>query len=270
MSAKASALVSAILLAIPPLAAAETEEAPICTDRPAKANAVCTVPVGKWQLETAPHWLVADRRRRRRDRDARDRCIGREDRPVRPVGPAGGIAPYCRDQDEGRVATRATHSGFGDVTDPLQASADRRRVPRSRSRAIPFVKLPTAERGIGNGKVEGGLAVPISMAIGGPFDADARARTRPARRLRTATGHHAATGQSRQCRRGRDATSSPWSAKLWTMTNFDPADTVTLASADAALAYAVNRSLQLDMGANFGLDRQTPDVELYFGVSFRF
>jgi hypothetical protein len=32
----------------------------------------------------------------------------------------------------------------------------------------------------------------------------------------------------------------------------------------------VNKDLQFDAGANFGLNRQTPDVELYTGVSVRF
>jgi hypothetical protein len=32
----------------------------------------------------------------------------------------------------------------------------------------------------------------------------------------------------------------------------------------------VNKDLQLDAGANFGLNRQTPDIELYAGVSTRF
>jgi hypothetical protein len=37
---------------VPAAAAAEAEPGPICTDRPAKANAVCTVPAGTFQLET--------------------------------------------------------------------------------------------------------------------------------------------------------------------------------------------------------------------------
>ena len=53
------------------------------------------------------------------------------------------------------------------------------------------------------------------------------------------------------------------------MTNFDPADTVTLASADAALAYTVNATTQLDIGANFGLTKYTADAELYVGISLR-
>jgi hypothetical protein len=54
------------------------------------------------------------------------------------------------------------------------------------------------------------------------------------------------------------------------MTNFDPAGTVTLASADAALAYAVTNRFQIDAGTNFGLTDNIADVELYAGLSLRF
>jgi hypothetical protein len=52
--------------------------------------------------------------------------------------------------------------------------------------------------------------------------------------------------------------------------NCDAAGTVKQASADGAVAYLVNDNFQIDGGANFGLNRQTPDVELYAGVSARF
>jgi hypothetical protein len=58
--------------------------------------------------------------------------------------------------------------------------------------------------------------------------------------------------------------------ELWTATNFDPADTATQVSADAALAYLVDNAVQLDLGANLGLNANTPDVELYAGFSVRF
>jgi len=48
------------------------------------------------------------------------------------------------------------------------------------------------------------------------------------------------------------------------------AATVKQATADAALAYAVSDSVQVDTGANIGLTRDTPDVELYGGLSLRF
>jgi hypothetical protein len=37
-----------------------------------------------------------------------------------------------------------------------------------------------------------------------------------------------------------------------------------------AVAYLISNDVQLDAGANFGLNRNTPDIELYSGVSVRF
>ena len=58
--------------------------------------------------------------------------------------------------------------------------------------------------------------------------------------------------------------------EIWENWNLDPAGTVRQASADAAIAYAASNALQLDLGANFGLNRQTADIELYGGASILF
>jgi hypothetical protein len=60
------------------------------------------------------------------------------------------------------------------------------------------------------------------------------------------------------------------SGELWSQWDWDPAGTGKQASADGSIAYLVTGNLQIDGGANFGLNRQTPDVELYAGVSTRF
>jgi hypothetical protein len=54
------------------------------------------------------------------------------------------------------------------------------------------------------------------------------------------------------------------------MWDWDATGTGKQVSADGSIAYLVTKDLQLDAGANFGLNRQTPDVELYTGVSVRF
>jgi hypothetical protein len=59
-------------------------------------------------------------------------------------------------------------------------------------------------------------------------------------------------------------------AELWSNLNFDPVGTTKQASADAAVAYLVNGRFQLDAGANLGLTRDTPDIEVYAGASIRF
>jgi hypothetical protein len=58
--------------------------------------------------------------------------------------------------------------------------------------------------------------------------------------------------------------------ELWAQNNYDPAGTIHQRSADVALIYLVNPTLQLDVGANFGLNNATPDSQVYLGLSRRF
>jgi hypothetical protein len=57
------------------------------------------------------------------------------------------------------------------------------------------------------------------------------------------------------------------SAELWGQWDWDPAGTVRQYSGDASVAYLVSKQVQLDAGANFGLNRNTPDIELYAGFA---
>lgn len=242
-------------------AAAAAAEAPICTDRPAKANAVCTVPVGRFQLESAAiDWS------RTESEGVTSKALslgssfikyGVSDRSDLQLG----FTPYVRVESDG-----AAKSGFGDVTVRYKQRLTGDNAPVQLA-LIPFVKLPTAKRGIGNGKVEGGLAVPVSFGIGkmtatlGPeldllADGDGEGRHLALVNLINLSG----TVAPRLTLAG----------ELWSNINFDPVGTVKQASADAALAYAVNERMQLDGGVHLGLTRDTADVELYAGISMRF
>ena len=59
-------------------------------------------------------------------------------------------------------------------------------------------------------------------------------------------------------------------AITWRWSRSDPSGTTRQASADGSAAFLLSNDVQLDAGANFGLNRATPDVELYGGVSVRF
>jgi hypothetical protein len=257
--------VALLLLLAGAASPAEVEEAPICTDRPTKANAVCTVPVGKWQLESSiAGWGRIEDSGARADVwtiGSSFLKLGLTDRSDLQIG----VTPYVH--VETKVGgSKSSASGFGDVTVRYK-----HRFTDEGSKvqvaAIPFVKLPTADRDIGNGKVEGGLAVPVSMAVGkatltfGP-EADLLADL-------DGDGRHFAVVNLVNLA-SPVAPGLTLIGELWTATNFDPEDTVTLVSADAAVAYLVNNNLQLDLGTNIGLNRHTPDVELYAGVSVRF
>jgi hypothetical protein len=246
------------------LAAAEI--ATICADRPSKANGACTVPAGHWQLEvSAVDWT--------RTRDGGSRTdvtsfgqtfvkLGLTDNSdMELVTPA-----YVRVRSRDALSSEQV-SGFGDIS----VRYKHRLTDTSASAqvgVIPFVKLPTARHALGNGRVEGGIIVPLSLATkGGPTitlgpEADL---------LADGDGHGYHAGIVNLVNVGFNATPRlSLSAELWNSLNFDPAGTVRQWSLDPSVAFLPSNRVQFDAGANFGLNRATPDVELYAGASILF
>lgn len=254
------------LLALGTASAAEAKDPPICTDRPAKANAVCTVPPGRIQIETSLiGWSLTDANGNRSEAltiGSSAAKIGLSERSDLQIG----FTPLAQ-LTTSSTGSRYRVSGFGDILVRYKHRLTSNHAP-VQAAVIPFVKLPTARRGLGNGQLEGGVAFPISFSLARPAtltlgpelgllkDSDGR-------------GHHLALVNLVNLSL---PIASRWTAaaELWTNLNFDPADTARQASADAALAYAVSDDLQFDIGANVGLTADTPDLELYAGLSFRF
>lgn len=57
--------------------------------------------------------------------------------------------------------------------------------------------------------------------------------------------------------------------EYWRQDNRDPSGHVKQESGDIAFIYLVDPDLQLDMGANIGLNNATPDHQVYLGLSYR-
>jgi hypothetical protein len=254
------------LLALASTAAA-AEEQPICAARPGKSTPACTVPAGRFQLETG----LVDWSLQRSDGE-RDTSLvigettfkyGLTDRSDIEVD----VTPWQRATSRvGGVHESA--SGFGDISvaykQQLTANDAALQVA-----ALPVVKIPTAKHSLGNGKWEAGLLVPIgysipksTLSIGVTPELDWVADG-------DGHGHHVAMVQVASL--GWQVTDKlNLSGDLWGQWDLDPAGTMRQYSADGSVAYLVNNDLQIDAGANFGLSRNTPDVELYAGISKRF
>jgi hypothetical protein len=248
----------------PAAAAPAPGDSPICTDRPTKANSTCTVPAGHWQLETDfVNWTHASEGGVTTD-------VTLAPNPTLKYGLSDKLdieanwAPW----EEVRVkagGASATASGVGDLFIRLKIAA----VSNSQMSlsVIPFVKAPTASHNIGNGEVEGGLAIPISvnlpdkfsLTFGPEFDSLANAAL---------DGHHLNMVQLINLSRPVTDKLTLY-GELWWDRNQDPLGTVTQSSADVAAAYAINNTLQVDIGGNFGLNRDTPHSQLYVGISKR-
>ncbi len=239
----------------------------LCPDRPLKGTSACTVDAGHWQVETD---LV---------NYARDRSGGVTTSTLLAPNPTlkygltdtldieAGIALY----EEVRVrsgAATTSDRGIGDVY--LRAKWHIAGTNGQDGVAIePFLKLPTAWSALGNGAVEGGIIVPLQRNLPGGWQLGVTPEI-DILRDQDGSGSHAATAVS-------VGLSHPITdalgvgADLWTQQDFDPTGTGRQYSFDVAATWQPKGvPFAFDAGANFGLNSQTPDVQVYVGVSRRF
>lgn len=249
-----------------PAAPAAAAEPAICTDRPTKANATCTVPSGKVQLETdLVNWTRTDAGGVRTD-------FILYPNPTLKYGLSSradiqfNIAPY----EELRTHVAGATTTLGGVGDLYVRLKDRVTADSSKVQVafIPFVKIPTARHGLGNREVEGGLAVPIAVTLPESFTLTFG----PEADLLSDANHPGSRHFNivNLVNLSKSVGKVTLIGELWSDWNFDPAGTVRQYSADAAVAWLVAPRLQLDAGANFGLNRNTPDAQVYLGLSTRF
>ena len=261
------ALIASAALFLGSAPAAAADEEPICADRPGLATPTCTVPAGMVQVETTFIDWTRDRSGGVRSDET---SIGDSAIKLGLTGRAHVeliVAPFVRSRvsEDGR---RQTASGFGDLTVAAKYRLTSEESPVQVA-VRPYVKIPAAKRSLGNGKVEGGVVVPIeyaiprsplSLAISPQLDLVADG---------DGSGHHFAATQV-------VGLAFPLSERLsasaeglvsW---DWDKDGTVRHYAAGGSLAYLVSNDVQLDAGANFGLNRNTPDVQLYTGFAIRF
>lgn len=258
----AAALGTALLWA----AAGAAQETPLCTDRPTKSNFACTVPRGMIQIESDLFSITrADNGNARSDlllytnptfkyglTDHSDLEVN-----IAPLVELRTRAPGVRESRTGvgDLFIRYKHR-LTDASAQVQVSL------------LPYVKIPLAARGIGNRQWEGGIYVPVNIALAPVTLTVVPSLDILADALDPDDRHVQLTGLVN--------VGVPLSprvtlyAELWTARNFDPSGTVRQYSADVALTWLARPNLQLDVGANFGLNRATPDVQAYVGLSTRF
>jgi hypothetical protein len=133
---------------------------------------------------------------------------------------------------------------------------------------IPYVKAPSAPIGIGNGAVEGGLIGPVAYSLPNSFTLLLVPEIDVLKNIAD-DGRHGNyvfdVNLSREVIKNVTAY-----VELWSDYNADPSHGVTLMSFDTAVAWVFLPNAQIDFGANFGITRATPAVQVYTGLSQRF
>lgn len=240
---------------------------PICADRPGKANPSCIVPSGRVQVETG----LFDWSRERSGGVRTDEFaigstavkFGLSER----LHVEFDLTPYAQVRAAGG-GSRERASGFGDLGMAIKYRLTSDQAPVQAS-VYPFVKFPTAKRPLGNRKLEGGAALLVDGDLGGSglgwniapemdvlADSDGR-------------GRHLGMVQVVSLGAGLSKCLSA-AVDLWGSWDWDPAGTVRQFSIGPSAAYLLSNDLQLDAGLDFGLNRSTPGVAAYTGISVRF
>jgi hypothetical protein len=250
-------------LALPALA---DDLKPICSDRPGHATSACTVEPGHVQIESALY----------------DGLYQRRSGTTTDFTTAGGTVVKYGVSDSVDVeaglslfqdirthdASTSHQSGIGDLVlhakyNPM-AGGDG---PFAMVLA-PYLKLPTASGGTGNGAVEGGLLAPVAYTLDGGWSLF---MTPEVDVLRDASGTASHVQLANDVSVGyalRD--NLLLGADVYMTQSYDPGPKQNWYLFDMNMAWITDNDTQLDCGWAFGLNRATPDLELYFGVSRRF
>jgi hypothetical protein len=238
---------------------------PICADRPTKSNNACAVDPGTWQLETD---LFNGTFARSQGATADLYLVTN---PTLKYGVAqnwdveANIAPYEILHVHDAAGTQ-TLSGIGDLFLKVKYDA----VPDGPVQLgfIPYVKLPTARDGLGNGAVEAGVNVPVNITLSDVWSLGF-APEFDALKDDIGNGRHFNTAQSVVVGYALpgDVTLN---AELWGDWNEDPAGSSRQYSVDFAIAKLLTKTFQIDGGVNIGLNRDTPDLQVYTGLATKF
>jgi hypothetical protein len=264
----AAPLLLAITLLIALPAQAQTAAASdglrdFCAQRPGKATPPCIVDAGHLQIETGLADAVFQHGNGVHDDTY---ALGATELRLgvsRRVELEAAWAPVVVDQTRGS----AHRTGTGDANLAVLAALtdpDKMGVAVS---AEAFVTLLTATHGLGAGGFTGGARLPMAIPLSGGFSLGLTPEVDVLRNAGGGGTHAAWIGVASLSRGFGPVTLG---GELWGQVEDDPAGTIRRASADLTGAVTIGKTLQFDAGANFGLNRNTPDAEVYFGISKRF
>jgi hypothetical protein len=155
-------------------------------------------------------------------------------------------------------------SGIGDVTVALRRNLVNPDGSGFSAALMPYASLPTGGEAIGAGTWSGGLLLPLSYDLGSGLQFGLTGQVEAAAD-EDRSGRHLAYG-------GVAGLSFPagdtLSATVELSATRDRDSTEWLAGVSAA--WLAKAGFQLDVGANLGLDKAAPDIELYAGIAKRF
>lgn len=173
------------------------------------------------------------------------------------------VVPFRRVTEETATGGRTRRSGAGDVTLRGKWNFSGNDDGETGWGAIADLKLPTAARGLGNGKVEGALTLPVAFSLGAGWSGAA---------MTSVEAVYADEGTYRAAwtntlTAGRDLAENVGMFVELASTTGDGAHVATF---NFGLTRSVGPDLQFDAGANLALTKAATDLVLFAGMARRF
>lgn len=235
------------------------------TDRPDQTESPYTVDAGHFQIEMDFFKFTYDRR----SLDG----VRTKSWNVAPVNLKAGLFNNVDFQIildnyvHERTANPVGHaSGFGDFTARLKINLWGNDGVTTALAIMPYVKLPLSTSGLRNGKTEGGVIVPLAVALPGGWgmglmtEVDFVSAVRGGHDLEwlnSITFNHKIVGKL-------------GGYVEFVSVNGDAPGFRWQAQADVGFTYALTGDVQFDFGCNFGLTKSAPDFQPFAGISIRF
>lgn len=244
----------------------EGELRALCPDRPGKGTSACTVDAGHFQLEVD----AFDGTFQRQDGVTNDTYFVAD--PTLKFGVTdnwdieASIAPVEIIHTHNGVGSR-TDTGIGDLFLRTKANLSGNEGGNWGVAIEPFLKIPTARAAIGNGYVEGGALVPLSLDLGNGWSVASTPEI-DVLHDEARVGYHADIINVIGV--GRAVNDVTLGVEAWSSSDLDPAGSSQQYSLDFDVAWQPDGDTQLDGGIDVGMNHQTPGAQVYMGVSRRF
>jgi len=259
-------LLMAGLTAAAPASAEEARE--LCPDRPGLGTPACTVDAGATVLEVGLADWTLDRKEGGRTDSwiFGDALLRAGLTPSLEMQIGWTMLGHVRERDRA-TGERTGRTRTGDVTLALRQNLRSPDGSGFSLAVMPYATLPLGGEAVGAGDWGAGLVVPVSVELGAlslgftphvdaAVDADG-------------DGRHLAYGSVAGLGFGLSEEVSA-AVELSLTRDGDPAGHATEALAGVSLGWQPDADSQWDVGVNAGLNRSSPDVQLYAGYVRRF